>query len=311
MSAVESVVSCSSIPGLVAAPRRHPGPRIGQRTLPVGQRAVGGKAHREDSALAVLPADHSGVAGGKHRVEIDAPPLPLDPAAGGQPRLELDRRRAERRCVDRLGEGADLPGRGRRRRRGVACWRRRHGALAGPTRRATRHDERDEEGEAGDGQTLVHLGNIGSAVPRGEGCWLALRDGRSYHCAVFDSLGRALVRWRWAVIAIWAVIGVLAAVRAGDTVGMLKLRGGANATTEARVADSLLSTRFSRPISEFFAVTVQGPARMTEGLPGQLLDSLLAAAQPSRSRAASSRCAPPRTRPSSPVMVAPPSSWWR
>ena len=96
---------------------------------------------------------------------------------------------------------------------------------------------------------------------------------------MFDSLGRALVRWRWAVIAIWAVIGVLAAVRAGDTVGMLKLRGGANATTEARVADSLLSTRFSRPISEFFAVTVQGPARMTEGLPGQLLDSLLAAAR--------------------------------
>ena len=96
---------------------------------------------------------------------------------------------------------------------------------------------------------------------------------------MFDSLGRALVRWRWAVIAIWAVIGVLAAFRAGDTVGMLKLRGGANATTEARVADSLLSARFSRPISEFFAVTVQGPARMTEGIPGQLLDSLLAAAR--------------------------------
>ena len=96
---------------------------------------------------------------------------------------------------------------------------------------------------------------------------------------MFDSLGRALVRWRWAVIAIWAVIGVLAAVRAGDTVGMLKLRGGANATTEARVADSLLSARFSRPISEFFAVTVQGPAQMTEGIPGQLLDSLLAAAR--------------------------------
>lgn len=95
---------------------------------------------------------------------------------------------------------------------------------------------------------------------------------------MFDSLGRALVRWRWAVIACWAVIGVLAAVRAGDTVGMLELRGGASAPTEARTADSLLSARFARPISEFFAVTVQGPARMTTGMPGQLLDSLIAAA---------------------------------
>ncbi len=96
---------------------------------------------------------------------------------------------------------------------------------------------------------------------------------------MFESLGRSLVRWRWAVIGLWAVIGVVAALRAGDTVGMLELRGSANSPTEARVADSLLSARFSRPISEFFAVTVQGPARMTTGIPGQLLDSLLAAAE--------------------------------
>ncbi len=86
------------------------------------------------------------------------------------------------------------------------------------------------------------------------------------------------MRWRWAVIACWALIGVVAAFRAGGTVGILELRGGANVTTEARLADSLLSSRFARPISEFFAVTVQGPARMTTGLPGELLDSLIAAA---------------------------------
>jgi len=81
------------------------------------------------------------------------------------------------------------------------------------------------------------------------------------------------------ILAIWATIGVVAAFWAGDTVGRLELRGSANQTTEARTADSLLSTRFSRPVSEFFAVTVQGPTRMTEGLPGELLDSLIAAAK--------------------------------
>lgn len=96
---------------------------------------------------------------------------------------------------------------------------------------------------------------------------------------MFESLGKAIVRWRWVVLAIWATLGVFAAFRAGDTVGRLELRGAANQMTEARIADSLLSTRFTRPVSEFFAVTVQGPTRMTEGVPGQLLDSLLAAAR--------------------------------
>lgn len=96
---------------------------------------------------------------------------------------------------------------------------------------------------------------------------------------MFETLGRAIVRWRWGVLALWAAIGVLAAYRAGDTVGRLELRGGANQMTEARIADSLLSARFSRPVSEFFAVTVQGPTRMTEGVPGELLDSLISAAR--------------------------------
>lgn len=96
---------------------------------------------------------------------------------------------------------------------------------------------------------------------------------------MFESLGRAIVRWRWVILAVWATIGVVAAFWAGDTVDRLELRGSANQTTEARTADSLLSTRFSRPVSEFFAVTVQGPTRMTEGLPGELLDSLIAAAR--------------------------------
>ena len=96
---------------------------------------------------------------------------------------------------------------------------------------------------------------------------------------MFDSFGRAIVRWRWTVIAAWAAIGLFAATHAGETVGRLELRGGADEMTEARLADSILTARFSRPISEFFAVTVQAPTPMDEGIGGQLLDSLLATAK--------------------------------
>ncbi len=96
---------------------------------------------------------------------------------------------------------------------------------------------------------------------------------------MFDSFGRAIVRWRWTVIAAWAAIGLFAATHAGETVGRLELRGGADEMTEARLADSILTARFSRPISEFFAVTVQAPTPMDVGIGGQLLDSLLATAK--------------------------------
>ncbi|HET9133664.1 MAG TPA: MMPL family transporter [Gemmatimonadales bacterium] len=96
---------------------------------------------------------------------------------------------------------------------------------------------------------------------------------------MFESFGKALVRWRWAVIAAWAVIGVVAALRAGDTVERLELRSSAQAITEAREADALLTSRFARPIAEFFAVTVQGPSTMVAGQGGELLDALLATAK--------------------------------
>jgi len=94
---------------------------------------------------------------------------------------------------------------------------------------------------------------------------------------VLVSLGNAIVRWRWPVIVAWALVGVLAGLRAGATVERLELSGGADRMTEARLADSLLIARFERPLSEFFAVTVQGPASMSEGEGGRLLDHLLEA----------------------------------
>ena len=96
---------------------------------------------------------------------------------------------------------------------------------------------------------------------------------------MLHSIGGILVRYRWLVIAAWAAIGLLAASRAGDTAARLEVRGRASSTTEARYADSLLTARFSRPVSEFFAVTLQGPGSVTEGDGGVLLDSLTDAAR--------------------------------
>ena len=91
-------------------------------------------------------------------------------------------------------------------------------------------------------------------------------------------IARSLIRWRWAVIAIWAVIAAVAFLRAPKTPERLALRGGSDRMTEARTADLLLSERFERPFGEFFAVTVEGPSSFASGPAREALDSLTAAA---------------------------------
>ena len=91
------------------------------------------------------------------------------------------------------------------------------------------------------------------------------------------SFARALVRWRWVVIGVWVVLGVVAAIRAPRTPELLNIRGGSNRATEASRAAEALNTRFSSPVSEFFAVTLTAPAPLDSGPPRQLLDTLAAA----------------------------------
>ena len=82
-----------------------------------------------------------------------------------------------------------------------------------------------------------------------------------------DRFARALVRWRWAVLVVWAVIGAVAAVRAPATPALLNIRGGSARETEASRTEDLLTRRFSRPIGEFFAVTLEAPAPFDEPAP--------------------------------------------
>ncbi len=92
-------------------------------------------------------------------------------------------------------------------------------------------------------------------------------------------LPRALVRWRWLIIAVWVVIGAVAFYRAPKTPDRLALRGGSDEVTEARLADRLLAERFARPFGEFFAVTIDGPESFATGAARAVLDSLTAAAR--------------------------------
>jgi uncharacterized membrane protein YdfJ with MMPL/SSD domain len=90
-----------------------------------------------------------------------------------------------------------------------------------------------------------------------------------------DRYARALVRWRWAVLVVWAVVGAVAMVRAPATPALLNIRGGSDRETEASRTEDLLTSRFSRPISEFFAVTLQAPGSFDTPEPGAALDTVL------------------------------------
>jgi putative drug exporter of the RND superfamily len=75
-------------------------------------------------------------------------------------------------------------------------------------------------------------------------------------------------------VVVWSVIGVFAAVRARATEHLLNLRGGSTRETEASQAETTLSHRFDSPVSEFFAVTLAGPATFDSPGPRLVLDSL-------------------------------------
>ena len=88
-----------------------------------------------------------------------------------------------------------------------------------------------------------------------------------------EPYARALVRWRWVVLVVWTVIGVVAAVRAPATPGRLNTRGGSARETEASRTEKLLNERFARPIGEFFAISLEGPSRFDSGPSRAVLDS--------------------------------------
>src|ERR1041385_5874089 len=92
-----------------------------------------------------------------------------------------------------------------------------------------------------------------------------------------DWLTQGLVRWRWLVITIWVIAGTLGLRAAPATPALLHLPGGSRRPTEAAFADSLIRTAFPKPLSEFFAVTIEGARGVDTGRGRALVDSLIAA----------------------------------
>ncbi len=89
-------------------------------------------------------------------------------------------------------------------------------------------------------------------------------------------ISRALIRWRWAIIVFWTVVGYLAAEKSPQVVQVLNVRGGTREPTEAGAADILLRQRFPKPLNDFFAVTLEAPTAVDSGPAARLLDSLIA-----------------------------------
>ncbi len=84
----------------------------------------------------------------------------------------------------------------------------------------------------------------------------------------------AVVRLRWLIVVFWAILGAVGLARAKHTPDLLRIRGAADRETEAARADRLLDTRFDRPFSEFFLVTLEGPRPFTTGTSRAALDTI-------------------------------------
>jgi len=91
-----------------------------------------------------------------------------------------------------------------------------------------------------------------------------------------DFFAGALIRWRWLVIVAWGIVAVVSAIRAPRTPALLDVRGGSLRETEAMRAERLVRERFERPVSDFAAVTVEGPGTFADstGAPRAVLRAL-------------------------------------
>jgi RND superfamily putative drug exporter len=89
-----------------------------------------------------------------------------------------------------------------------------------------------------------------------------------------DQAAAAVVRLRWLVVLFWAIVGAIGLIQAKHTPELLRIRGAADRETEAARADRMLDTRFDRPFSEFFLVTLESPRPFTTSMSRAVLDTV-------------------------------------
>ena len=91
--------------------------------------------------------------------------------------------------------------------------------------------------------------------------------------------GRAVVRFRFLVIALWIGVAVFAIPRASRVHDVLEVEGRSIAPTEARRAQELIREHFPQPFTHFFAVTITGPVPVDSAPYQNVLRTLTEAAR--------------------------------
>lgn len=88
---------------------------------------------------------------------------------------------------------------------------------------------------------------------------------------------KLLIRWRWWVIAAWAVLALLAGPRAARVQHILTVRGAFRENTESARASELIKAAFPSPFADYLALVVHGPVSWKNRRFAAVLDSLTAA----------------------------------
>ena len=91
--------------------------------------------------------------------------------------------------------------------------------------------------------------------------------------------GRAVVRFRFLVIAVWIGVAVFAIPRASRVHDVLEVEGRSIAPTEARHAQRIIRDQFPQPFTHFFAVTIVGPVAVDSAPYQHVLRTLTEAAR--------------------------------
>ncbi len=92
-----------------------------------------------------------------------------------------------------------------------------------------------------------------------------------------ELLARAVIRYRWWIIVGWLLLGALAFKNGSRVLEVLNVGGATRQVTESSQAEDLLRVRFSRSLSDLFAVTFTAPDPIDQPFPRLVLDSLVAA----------------------------------
>lgn len=76
---------------------------------------------------------------------------------------------------------------------------------------------------------------------------------------MFGSPARAIVRFRFLIIAFWVVVAAFAIPRASRVHDVLEVEGTTEFPTESKLAKAIVRSEFREPLNTFFIIAIEGP----------------------------------------------------